>query len=282
MNPSTGTFITMDEYAGSIFEPVSLHKYLYANANPVMYSDPSGYKGEAAESFSLKGLMKSLAINSIITELYTAASATARAIGARLISGLIMGFGAGLLMAPLLEVWIEICDIISSGLASSSTFASETFDTIIDNSLPSNRKKHDNNNNDNDKGWIIYRPLDEYGRATGAMGYITPDMIKTDSSPSTDPTGHIKGINYDRGHLIASVLGGAGNDARNLVPIHQHYNRGFMRKIEKSINEDVADGANTFMLVTPHYNGSDTTPEYLIMFTSNSNGTNIYKIPCKY
>ncbi len=43
MNPSTGTFITMDEYAGSIFEPVSLHKYLYANANPVTYSDPSGY-----------------------------------------------------------------------------------------------------------------------------------------------------------------------------------------------------------------------------------------------
>ena len=43
MNPSTGTFITMDEYAGSVFEPVSLHKYLYANANPVMFSDPSGY-----------------------------------------------------------------------------------------------------------------------------------------------------------------------------------------------------------------------------------------------
>ena len=43
MNPSTGTFITMDEYAGSAFEPVSLHKYLYANANPVMYCDPTGY-----------------------------------------------------------------------------------------------------------------------------------------------------------------------------------------------------------------------------------------------
>ena len=43
MNPSTGTFTTMDTYQGSIFDPVSLHKYLYANANPVTYVDPSGY-----------------------------------------------------------------------------------------------------------------------------------------------------------------------------------------------------------------------------------------------
>ncbi|MCI8508766.1 MAG: hypothetical protein HFJ06_09425, partial [Lachnospiraceae bacterium] len=33
----------MDSYKGSIYDPVSLHKYLYANANPVMYTDPSGY-----------------------------------------------------------------------------------------------------------------------------------------------------------------------------------------------------------------------------------------------
>ncbi len=57
MNPSTGSFITMDEYAGSIFEPVSLHKYLYANANPVTYCDPSGYF-----SFSLQDLNISQAI----------------------------------------------------------------------------------------------------------------------------------------------------------------------------------------------------------------------------
>ena len=45
MNPATGTFTTMDTYAGSIFDPTSLHKYLYANANPVTYVDPSGYFG---------------------------------------------------------------------------------------------------------------------------------------------------------------------------------------------------------------------------------------------
>ena len=43
MDTSTGRFISQDTYQGTINDPVSLHKYLYANANPVMYSDLSGY-----------------------------------------------------------------------------------------------------------------------------------------------------------------------------------------------------------------------------------------------
>lgn len=42
MNPSTGTFISMDSYEGNIYDPDTLHKYLYANGNPVKYTDPSG------------------------------------------------------------------------------------------------------------------------------------------------------------------------------------------------------------------------------------------------
>ena len=47
MNPNTGIFISMDSYQGNLYEPITLHKYLYANANPINYADPSGYLAEA-------------------------------------------------------------------------------------------------------------------------------------------------------------------------------------------------------------------------------------------
>jgi RHS repeat-associated protein len=40
---SSGRFGRMDTYEGSIDEPLSLHKYVYANANPVTMQDASGF-----------------------------------------------------------------------------------------------------------------------------------------------------------------------------------------------------------------------------------------------
>lgn len=61
MNPGTGTFISEDAYAGRIHEPVTLHKYLYANDNPVRYIDPSGYMslGEGLGASEINGILSS-------------------------------------------------------------------------------------------------------------------------------------------------------------------------------------------------------------------------------
>ena len=41
-NADRGRFFSMDPYPGGTYDPVSLHKYLYANADPVNFIDPSG------------------------------------------------------------------------------------------------------------------------------------------------------------------------------------------------------------------------------------------------
>jgi len=55
-NPGTGRFWTMDTFAGNNEDPLSLHKYLYCQGNPINGKDPSGfamtwnhYMGYAAE-----------------------------------------------------------------------------------------------------------------------------------------------------------------------------------------------------------------------------------------
>ncbi|MBH2029090.1 MAG: RHS repeat-associated core domain-containing protein [Moraxellaceae bacterium] len=54
-NPSIGRFTQMDSYMGQSNNPITLHKYLYANANPVMYTDPSGYFGLGGFGFGSFG-----------------------------------------------------------------------------------------------------------------------------------------------------------------------------------------------------------------------------------
>jgi len=41
-NTLTGRFETMDSYPGNVFEPATLHKYIYTRGNPVNRLDPSG------------------------------------------------------------------------------------------------------------------------------------------------------------------------------------------------------------------------------------------------
>lgn len=48
LNTGTGRFQTMDTYKGNKEDPLSLHKYLYVQDNPVNKVDPSGQSGESS------------------------------------------------------------------------------------------------------------------------------------------------------------------------------------------------------------------------------------------
>ena len=115
MNPSTGTLITMDEYAGSVFEPVSLHKYLYANANPV-FSDPSGYNSLADVETSSAGM-------AIVSEAYSSACMTAARAGARILALLRTSITISVMTAPfffpLASALGDICGGLLDGTESS-------------------------------------------------------------------------------------------------------------------------------------------------------------------
>ena len=77
MNPSTGNFLTMDTYEGSICDPDTLHKYLYANGNPVTYSDPSGNMSVSLSELSAGMLCMGLLCTSIAYFNYTRAISNA-------------------------------------------------------------------------------------------------------------------------------------------------------------------------------------------------------------
>jgi RHS repeat-associated protein len=59
-----GRFVSMDPYPGEIDDPVSLHKYLYANADPVNFVDPSGLESEEEA-----GIVRAIALR-IVTSLW--------------------------------------------------------------------------------------------------------------------------------------------------------------------------------------------------------------------
>ena len=70
MNPATGSFTQMDTYGGSLSDPMSLHKYLFANANPVKYRDPSGHES-VEEAMGTVGIISILAITTISLAIFT-------------------------------------------------------------------------------------------------------------------------------------------------------------------------------------------------------------------
>ncbi len=54
-DPKIGRFITQDTWQGQQSKPLSKHKYLYANANPVVFIDPTGYMSIGSLNTAIEG-----------------------------------------------------------------------------------------------------------------------------------------------------------------------------------------------------------------------------------
>jgi hypothetical protein len=67
MNTATGRFVSMDSFEGNNSDPLSLHKYVYANNNPSNRTDPSGNQslGEQAVTIAINGVLSAIAFGSI-------------------------------------------------------------------------------------------------------------------------------------------------------------------------------------------------------------------------
>lgn len=121
MNPSSGRFWTMDSAEANRFETVSLHKYLYANANPSNNHDPSGYFSisETLTTFGVNGILNTMSTLMIKGALYGAAYGAGDAYlsGDDIVEGSMKGAAWGALLGPLGAIRGLQPFLVSAGLA---------------------------------------------------------------------------------------------------------------------------------------------------------------------
>jgi len=73
-SPENGRFLTQDTYMGNSADPASLHKYLYANADPVNLIDPSGYMSMMEQGAAAQGVGILATMSNVSLRVYVAAS----------------------------------------------------------------------------------------------------------------------------------------------------------------------------------------------------------------
>ncbi len=139
-------------------------------------------------------------------------------------------------------------------------------------------------------GWAIYGDLDDWNRVTTMDAMVTPNMYDTgtDADSRILPTGWKKSEQnagnpeqLNRGHLLADVLGGSGEDWRNLVTLYRNANYPTMYfAAEDIVKEAIQHGSVVRYRVTPIFIGEELMCEGMHIMaksvTDNSVDLNVY------
>jgi RHS repeat-associated protein len=70
-NPANGRFNALDPYAGSSYDPQSLHKYLYCHADPINGIDPSGWQTtmvEVTTATIIQAVIRDIAVSGLLLQ----------------------------------------------------------------------------------------------------------------------------------------------------------------------------------------------------------------------
>lgn len=131
---------------------------------------------------------------------------------------------------------------------------------------------------------IRLRNLNAKGQAQGANATITESMLGTGSKaywrrkpPGWKGNGDIH--NEARGHLLASELGGSGEDMRNLVTLTQNKaNSPYMRSFERQVASRVRGGEVVEYSATPLYCEGVLPPSSILLTAYGSRGAPMARI----
>ena len=133
-------------------------------------------------------------------------------------------------------------------------------------------------------GYVYYGPTDGLARSTLIEAIISKEMITrsgargfgTHALNDIIPPGYQPTIGnlFARGHLLAKLLGGAGDVPQNLVTLYQRaVNSGAMSTFEKQVANAVDAGKTIYYQVVPIYNGANPMPESLVLAAQSTDGT---------
>lgn len=140
MNPSNGRFQSMDSFEGKKNDPISLHKYIYANANPPNKIDTSGHEsiGELSATLSINTTISSIPatqgaaiLEAVIAQ--TEANALLDAVIAQTeLQSVIAGSEASALAANELAAFFALASGLATSILSSSIdFSNEREEPIL-------------------------------------------------------------------------------------------------------------------------------------------------------
>lgn len=124
MDPSAGRFIGLDSYQGDRNDPISLHKYLYANANPITYTDPTG---------KFAAMLALMAVNGEVAKAEAAHDAWCIKVGYELMTAFAAFSAVSMANSVAYELqWSLANGTVSLGLS----FASYVTTKLLETSLP--------------------------------------------------------------------------------------------------------------------------------------------------